>query len=488
MRLRLVLQFALSLLGCLGSYAVFAINFSSITNVWERQNSYTGNRNVWDPTTYSNTSIDHNEVYQLDLAPYRLFTDRPEIWTMNYRCLHTNLADPLGWYRTFQQNYNDFTYGSSWCQRVEFNPYFKPASYYPNMNRWWTQATAATWFSTQLWNNGSPANFALIRFTENKTVHGSDNVLRRGAPPSLDYWGYSNWKMPDSNGITTSTNPTITSPTDNTLDGYYQGFITLSLLPINSSNNWGANSIAIDQGPVVWPRRGYRQWRGDLGYAPSQGAAWQQTSLGTRHPNAIVVGGYIYLFYLSDSGIDPSGNKDGLSSGGIFVARAAISGGTVGPFYCGSIFAIPCLPSGFSKATRSAFEASLSLQGSSSILPILSSASYPGITSFSVAKLAGTTPQKYVGVAEQYKNSTGKVKLFTSTDLVNWTLWSLALTYSGAWNQAGLIHYPRAINALDGNPDIVNPAQFYLVGGGGGPGCSSWHCSVNRITVTNFFQ
>jgi hypothetical protein len=119
------------------------------------------------------------------------------------------------------------------------------------------------------------------------------------------------------------------------------------------------------------------------------------------------------------------------------------------------------------------------------VLPILNSQQYPGITSFSVAVVENSNPQRFVGIAELYNGTSGEVKLFSSNDLVRWTYHSLAFTWKGAWTAQNNLHYPQAIRSVDGESGKVDAAHFYIVGGNGAD-CANWHCKINRITVKNF--
>ncbi len=125
------------------------------------------------------------------------------------------------------------------------------------------------------------------------------------------------------------------------------------------------------------------------------------------------------------------------------MARAPIDSLTPGNWKCGKDFSTNCLPDSYSTTSRDVWESMLQKPGPN-VLPILSAASYPGITSFSVSAIAGTSPQKFVGVAEQFSGSGGTIKVFTSTDLVTWALQSTPLTYTGTWTGVDVPHYRRA--------------------------------------------
>jgi len=65
----------------------------------------------------------------------------------------------------------------------------------------------------------------------------------------------------------------------------------------SSSSRWGANAMAWDVGPVIWPEHSYRQWRSDLATPPGHGANWQQTSRGVWQGHIFQWAGYLYVYY-----------------------------------------------------------------------------------------------------------------------------------------------------------------------------------------------
>jgi hypothetical protein len=483
------------------------VTYTAPFPIWEREHAYSGTRSVWDPSIMQWANVDHNEVYQLDSAPYFLSSDRREMWTTNFRCTHTDRNQSLGWHRDPQVIQYDWDYVDnrlSWCQRVDWEPWAQSATYLANQRRWWTMATGATWGALETWSNGKPVDFVMVRFTENKTMFGADHVLRRAAPGTgdLDYWGYADIKM-DGSPTNPADNPERTRPYDDVGDGYYQGFITLGTIPVNASTNWGANAMAVDHGPIIWPRHGYRQWRNGP-TPPGHGANWQQTSRGVRQGHIFQWWGFLYVYYWQEAGIDALGRYDAPECTGIFVARAPIhADGSIGAFACGPRFDASCLPAGYSTATRAAWDASLALPGPD-VPPIIGAGSpaascatsgetvavpqLPGVVSFAVAALANTSPQHFVGVVERYVAGNpghGSVQTFTSTDLVHWTFHSTALSWSGDWDDGKTIHYPQPVNATNGDMTSVDAEQFYLVGSSL-EGCSGWPCMVKRVRVDNF--
>jgi hypothetical protein len=484
-----------------GDVAQAALQASSgaLFQVWEREHAYQGNRDVWDPSVMRTVSVDHNLVYNLDTAPYFLHTDRREMWTTDYRCWHASPTDLLGWHLTPQASYAAWQYGpgtTDYCQRVDWNPWGQTATYFADHRRWWTLATGATWGAIETWSNGSPVNFTVVRFSENKSMFGADGKLRRGAPGpgDHDYWGYADRKM---NGDPTrpelNPNNVPKDTYDDVEDGFYQGFITLGTIPVNAATNWGMNAMVSDAGPIIWPRHGYRQWRSDLATPPGHGANWQQTSRGVRQAHLFQWGGNLYVYYWQEAGIDAHGYLDPPEEAGIFVAHAPISAtGWVGSFSCGpQQLAVPCMPAGYSNATHDAWQASLALPGPV-VSPIIGSGAsgtagavpnqFPGVVSFAVAALAGTSPQRFVGVAE----AANKIELFTSDNLTEWKHVSTAYSWSASadWKDGSALHYPQLVRASDGDMTTVDPAQFYIVGSNF-RGCSGWPCTLQRVSVSN---
>lgn len=215
----------------------------------------------------------------------------------------------------------------------------------------------------------------------------------------------------------------------------YSAFVTTSWQYLDSAHSFGmANRV--EEGPVVWPQAGYLQ----------NGV---RKSYGLRHPHGIVSGGYIYVFY-NDASVVDSGTK---------LARSPLSAaGLPGTFssYCNGSW-VPSLPAGFDKSKMSSFYDKAG-GCATSIIPTGNSQ-----TSFAVtAKTTGG----YLGVLEE-SAGTGStqpdlIKLYSSTDLINWTFQKTVFQTSDY--PSNTLHYPIFLNQDGSSSALVNPDQFYILG------------------------
>lgn len=436
-----------------------------------------GNQNysAWEGDKKIFQKYDSAYVFLMDGSAYSvLSTGWPMVVFANFRCYGQNL--------TFNKSptiISDAVYGNkdstnnSWCQRLFFDSYSTPIS---SLNPW-ALGTRATWSAHSATVNNIPET-VFINFTENKSTKGLDSIIRRGQGDAAIN-GYTKYKMDGTPNDTKSFTEGSLS------DGFYQGFITSAFVNESTSTNHGANTLATDVGPVIWPVAGYRSWN-------TIKNAWQQTSLGVRHPRGFVDNGYLYVFYL-----EHGETRDGknLAGNGIYVARALLSSGvTPGSFMCGKNFTENCLPKGWSGwfdkktglASTTEFEKDLGLPGPqvSSIIP------GDTILNFSVAKIKGTN--LYAGVESDLSANQISDSIRISTDLVNWSApvqvpnTQFSTSYA-AWNLNGLV-FPRFADAITGSAELIDPNNFYLVGDSGTDSkqqaCrDSWQCRLLRINV-----
>ena len=217
----------------------------------------------------------------------------------------------------------------------------------------------------------------------------------------------------------------------------YNGLINLSWQYYDAAHNWGLQ-LHQDEGPIVWPANGY-----------TYGGV--KSSQGVRHPHGIVTRGYIWVFYEDKS------YAYGDLGYGIRVARAdESSGGLPGNWqtYCHGSW-VPALPPGFNRQDMQAFYA----QRGGCASPVLPTGGWQ--FSFAVAEnLAGG----YLGI-EEHADDAGvwELRLWTSSDLLEWRLLRRLLPTHGGW-AGGELHYPVFL-ANDGwHSDRVDERDFYIIG------------------------
>lgn len=419
---------------------------------------------AWDPTRKAMVPTPAWQVFKMDSPPFNELGGLNELIFANYRCAGSD----LGFHAPASAIQGNFQ--NAWCSRQFFDPWQSPASWFG----FWAQATLATWSTHHLMLDDG-LNLVSINFTENKSMKGQSGSLRRGPAP-WNFWGYTNFKM---DGTPTDPSESLQN-LDDTMDGFYMGFITIAIAQDNLANGWGSKILPWDYGPIIWPRHGYRRWNPALGDGkPTKVGLWQQTSLGVRHPRAFSHGGYLYVFYLSQNGLSKDGKTVDTDYSGIYVARAEISSRLrPGSFKCGTQFNTPCLPTDFSVATQEAFEKSLGMEGPD-VKPMIADSQASG---FGVAYVEDKN--YFIGALETYDGNTGRVKLFVSNDLVRWTYIADApkTNYTGSYYGQGKFHYPTFVNSNTGVTNRINSSSFYLVGSDG-IGCSGWPCHVNRLKL-----
>ncbi len=281
-----------------------------------------------------------------------------------------------------------------------------------------------------------------INHGENKNEcvwHDADGVNY----PTSGFYPYQN-TLTNAVRITSCSQPNIDAPgSQNCYDGGspyqscwhgYNGFINMSW--VNSSN---ALSEFLSEGPIIWP---------ESGYVDSFGA---RVSVGVRSPSAIIVGGFIYVFYLDSSP----------SSAGVKVARAPLLGhGMPGTFkvynkFCGGTdkFCKDALPQGFDKSKIVSMRSTYGPNGTV-IAP-------NGISRFSVAAVKGKNA--FISV-EEYNDSTNwYLQLRSSGDLVHWSNPIVLLTRPGTWD-AGDVHYPMFMDKSGLSNTEIEIEDFYIVG------------------------
>ncbi len=219
----------------------------------------------------------------------------------------------------------------------------------------------------------------------------------------------------------------------------YNALINMSWQYYDSAHNWGMQTHN-DEGPIIWPANGYTY-------------SGIKSSGGVRHPHGLVDQDYIWAFYEDNS------YGDGSFGYGIKVARAPVSsGGLPGNWqtYCNGLW-VNSLPAGFDRNNISSF---YSQRGgcASPILPVGGTQ-----VSFAVAK---RIQGGYLGIEERINDDadrTWKLRLWTSSDLINWSYLRSLLSVPGDWD-AGEIHYPVFLSADGWHSDLVDRNDFYIVG------------------------
>ncbi len=238
-----------------------------------------------------------------------------------------------------------------------------------------------------------------------------------------------------------SVNPDITTSTcmSQLVNGVYQdcnasyhSFITLS---------YGDSYPQTDLGPIIWPDRGY--------YSPhpnNSGVRWSHSFV--RIPHGFVNDGYLYVYYHEQSSYN---DRIGLK-----VARAPINNLTPAAFkkYSQGSW-VPALPSGFDNNRITDFYN----QPTSDSSPII-----PRVTGVAHISMAVTKTQSgsFLGIEEAIVNNQWALRLYSTTDLVNFTL--LGTVAQEASYAAGKLHYPVFLNAAGDNSSLVDTNNFYVVG------------------------
>ncbi len=239
----------------------------------------------------------------------------------------------------------------------------------------------------------------------------------------------------------------------------YSGFVGTARTSVVASNGWG-RTFMDDNGPIVWPRYGYRD------------ASGKRLSHGVRHPAGIAAGGYLYVFYFDTGRGGFTATTSSNEGAGFRVARApAAALGDPQAFrtYEGRGRWRPSLPAGVSAQQMS--DAALASGSPARSDPIFPSNSY----TFNVAKIRGE--QRWIGVERWYsdvpcRNHYGRSDTVLHTALrysSNLTDWGPRvdvpeLQYCGY--EDDLLRYPRFLSTDGASTREVDGDSFMLLGTG----------------------
>lgn len=238
------------------------------------------------------------------------------------------------------------------------------------------------------------------------------------------WWFYPNTLLPAPE----------TPPKENERSGRYFGFVGLAWCP--QSEAGGADFMAHDLGPVVWPQAGYLDADG------------KQCSRGVRHPYGFVAGDWFYIFYLDTT------------DGAIRAARAPLKSlfepGAFRLCYRGE-FSQPALP----PDVRSEDHAGLKQE------PGPSGAMLPGAprsARFVATHIQGTP--YFLGVEHRQFGEHGEnvyeVWLHVSRDLIHWSKGTPVPGTRGGYYASELGQRPIAVNRDYTAHDEIDPRGFYL--------------------------
>ncbi len=214
---------------------------------------------------------------------------------------------------------------------------------------------------------------------------------------------------------------------------------------IAHSNYLKKNANFKDLGPILWPSTGYLD------------AEKNKVSYGLRHPDLIEHNGYVYVFYLEGTQIQPGKNA------GIKVARAPIPKDGIpkpGTFknYANGGFTEDSLPKGFKKSKIKKFYATKGGKADKILKYDYDASSIM----FSVAKVKNT--DYFVGIEElqDHKNKRLVVGLRFSKDLVNWSkLTEIHGSNSLVWADFTM-HYPTFLNKANLSSNKIGLSEFHI--------------------------
>ncbi|MEO1099443.1 MAG: 3-coathanger stack domain-containing protein, partial [Bacteroidota bacterium] len=241
--------------------------------------------------------------------------------------------------------------------------------------------------------------------------------------------------------------------TANYWESYY-AFLNLAWLESNASNNWGQTAYH-DEGPIVWPKDGFRN---------GSRVGGTKISNGIRHPTSIIVGDYIYIYFKEENTTSASGIK---------LARVSVDNATSVESY--QVYSngawISSLPAGFVKENIDQF---YETPGPNSSVVV------GGWTTFrfSVARLNGSS--HFIGLEEYEKDGSQYMALRLSQDLINWGERIKIVRYVGIWDDSKM-HYPIFLDKTGWHNTAIDADEFYILGSWGRSG--DWG-NVNRFKLS----
>ncbi len=217
----------------------------------------------------------------------------------------------------------------------------------------------------------------------------------------------------------------------------YNGFVSLVLYNATT----GARR---ELGPIVWPAMGYTH-------------DGRKTSYGLRQPSLFLADPYLYIYYADTSQGLEAERRPGFRVARIDLSRPDAATAPVALPYTLHGFADdnPSLPKGFDKASiRNFYDA----QGGRSV-ELWRDSWKSGC--LRIARIKDTP--YYLG-AEDYGDATGwGVRLRLSADLVHWSD-PVPVPGAAADYNSGVLHYPVPLSAAGNSQEVIDAADFYLLG------------------------
>ena len=228
----------------------------------------------------------------------------------------------------------------------------------------------------------------------------------------------------------------------------FSNFISLAWSPYSKSAGWTGTQLMNDEGPIIWPSRGYAisQTKTKLG-----GGFYQPTFLAN--------GDYLYVFYVNDNDLQYTELQC------LSVARAPVSGegkpGTWKTYYQGS-FSQDALPAGFNKEHIRDFYGVGGGKADCVIKADNGGLNKSAMQYFWVAKVRGTP--YFISAEESSPNlATWQMGVRLSTDLVHWSPLKVLATAPGSWGQ-GKYSYPTFVDRNASTNYEIDLGDFWIIG------------------------
>jgi hypothetical protein len=264
-------------------------------------------------------------------------------------------------------------------------------------------------------------------------------------------------------------------------NGCYFAFVSAATIPYTQKTGYGHKPQWTDHGPIVWPSRGYVSPGNITLTCDPPPTPTLKVANGPRHPHAIIVGEFVYVFYVDSfytTGSDGLYNLDvGDRRGGMKVIRAQLPNVGPGNWYAyyepegaAGDFTEPALPgSDFSIPGPRATPLFPNNKDRNPKNLKYDHGNYEGF-SFAVAQVRGQN--LYVGV-EQYQDwglegplmCEGKMRvaLRTSTDILHWS--NRIPLYDGCQDYANFaLNLPEFVDASSTSNTQIDLNDFYIVG------------------------
>lgn len=243
----------------------------------------------------------------------------------------------------------------------------------------------------------------------------------------------------------------------------YSSLLTAAWVPNNQSTNWGQQYFINQLGPIAWPSNGYLDVNGS------------RVSNGVGHPSSIIVGDYVYIYYLDVGGsIGGDGRRRGIRVLKVH-KNDALDPTQYNVYYkdpAGNVSWNPALPAGFTKENLLQYVSVLGPQGSD-VLNTRLNGDNTNTIRFSVAKVLYT--DYYVGVEEYMDDnelcpdpndgSKHKMALRFSDNLLDWSDRILQIGGGYCWDDFQM-RFPILLNSDGWSNTEVNLNDFYILGAG----------------------